>query len=146
MIEKLSYLQNLKNSMGEEMAEMMSEEITKVMDEQKYLEEQYASLIIQRGQLKGISNKAKLTEVKKEIEVSFNHTLTLSQKIANELKLSTVKLVRQLHENPDVAGNDKMIEKHKSNLIELITSVMEEKEKQLKFEAFETYIRTQLEE
>jgi len=39
-----------------------------------------------------------------------------------------------------------MIEKHKSNLIELITSVMEEKEKQLKFEAFETYIRTQLEE
>jgi hypothetical protein len=32
-------LQNLKNSMGEEMAEMMSEEITKVMDEQKYLEE-----------------------------------------------------------------------------------------------------------
>jgi hypothetical protein len=146
MIEKLSYLQNLKNSMGEEMAEMMSEEITKVMDEQKYLEEQYAALIIQRGQLKGISNKAKLTEVKKEIEVSFNNTLTLSQKIANELKLSTVKLVRQLHENPDVAGNDKMIEKHKSNLIELITSVMEEKEKQLKFEAFETYIRTQLEE
>lgn len=31
--------------MGEEMAEMMSEEITKVMDEQKYLEEQYAALI-----------------------------------------------------------------------------------------------------
>lgn len=70
MIDKLSYLQNLKNSMGEEMAEMMSEEITKVMDEQKHLEEQYAALITQRGQLKGISNKAKLTEVKKEIEVS----------------------------------------------------------------------------
>ena len=33
MIEKLRYLQNLKNSMGEEMAEMMSEEITKVMNE-----------------------------------------------------------------------------------------------------------------
>jgi len=65
MIEKLSYLQNLKNSMGEEMAEMMSEEITKVMDEQKDLEEQYATLITQRGQLKGISNKAKLNEVKK---------------------------------------------------------------------------------
>ena len=45
MIEKLTYLQNLKNSMGEEMAEMMSEEITKVTDEQKYLEEQYADLI-----------------------------------------------------------------------------------------------------
>jgi len=42
--------------------------------------------------------------------------------------------VRQLHENPDVAGNDKMIEKHKNNLIEIIHLVIEEKEKQNKFE------------
>ena len=70
MIEKLKYLVNLKNSMGEEMAEMMSDEITKVMDEQQALEQQYAQLITERGQLKGISNKAKLNEVKKEIEVS----------------------------------------------------------------------------
>ena len=62
--------------MGEEMAEMMSEEITKVMDEQKYLEEQYAALITQRGQLKGISNKARLMEVKKEIEVSLPKVIT----------------------------------------------------------------------
>ena len=33
MVEKLGYLDNLKNNMGEEMAEMMSEEISKVMDE-----------------------------------------------------------------------------------------------------------------
>jgi len=33
MTEKLNYLSRLKNNMGEEMAEMMSEEITKVMDE-----------------------------------------------------------------------------------------------------------------
>lgn len=39
MVEKLKYLQNLKNSMGEEMAEMMSEEITKVMNEQQNLEQ-----------------------------------------------------------------------------------------------------------
>lgn len=38
MVNKLSYLDNLKNNMGEEMAEMMSEEITKVMDEQRGLE------------------------------------------------------------------------------------------------------------
>lgn len=55
---------------------MMSEEITKVMDEQKYLEEQYAALITQRGQLKGISNKARLIEVKKEIEVSLPNVIT----------------------------------------------------------------------
>jgi len=33
MLEKLEYLDQLKNNQGEEMAEMMSEEITKVMDE-----------------------------------------------------------------------------------------------------------------
>jgi hypothetical protein len=33
MISKLTYLDNLKNNMGEEMAEMQSEEISKVMDE-----------------------------------------------------------------------------------------------------------------
>ena len=42
------------------MAEQMSEEITKVMDEQRDLEEEYARLVQQRDKLKGISNKAKL--------------------------------------------------------------------------------------
>ena len=70
MIQKLDYLGKLKNSMGEEMAEMKSEEITKVMNEQRDLEQEYAALITQRGQLKGISNKAKLDQTKKEIEVS----------------------------------------------------------------------------
>ena len=35
MTEKLEYLEQLKNNVGEEMAESMSEEITKVMDEQR---------------------------------------------------------------------------------------------------------------
>ena len=50
--------------MGEEMAEMMSEEITKVMDEQREMEQKYARLITERGELKGISNKHKLYETK----------------------------------------------------------------------------------
>jgi ribonucleotide reductase beta subunit family protein with ferritin-like domain len=75
MLDKLQYLQYLKNSMGEEMAEMMSEEITKVMNEQQDLEHQYAQLITQRGQLKGISNKNKLQEVKKDIEVGAHFLL-----------------------------------------------------------------------
>lgn len=64
MNEKLDYLDRLKNNMGEEMAEMMSEEITKVMDEQKLIEQRYARLITERGELKGISNKHKLHETK----------------------------------------------------------------------------------
>ena len=70
MLEKLDYLDQLKNNQGEEMAEMMSEEITKVMDEQRDLEIEYAQLVQQRDQLKGISNKMKLLETKEGIMVS----------------------------------------------------------------------------
>jgi hypothetical protein len=45
MILRLSYLDSLKANMGEEMAEQMSEEITKVMEEQKDLERTYAQLV-----------------------------------------------------------------------------------------------------
>jgi len=64
------YLDNLKSNMGEEMAEMMSEEITKVMEEQRDLETEYADLVVQRGELKGISNKHKLAQTKEDILVS----------------------------------------------------------------------------
>ena len=69
MNEKLHYLEMLRNNMGEEMAEMMSEEITKVMDEQRVIEMEYARLVQQRDQLKGITNKNQLEETKKEIMV-----------------------------------------------------------------------------
>lgn len=70
MIEKLNYLEMLKNNMGEEMAEMMSEEITKVMEEQRQIEAEYARLVQQRDQLKGITNKQRLEETKQDIMVS----------------------------------------------------------------------------
>ena len=70
MNEKLNYLEQLKNNMGEEMAEMMSEEITKVMEEQRNIEFEYARLVQQRDQLKGITNKHRLEETKQDIMVS----------------------------------------------------------------------------
>ena len=60
------------------------------------------------------------------------------------LKESTIKLCRQLHENPDVAGNDKMIERHKNNLITRIGEVIVEQEDRNKFEDFENYVRNEL--
>lgn len=70
MNEKLNYLELLKNNVGEEMAEMMSDEISKVMDEQRNIEMEYARLVQQRDQLKGITNKHRLEETKDEIMVS----------------------------------------------------------------------------
>ncbi len=73
MTQKLEFLDKLKNNMGEEMAEMMSEEITKVMDKQREIEEEYAQLVHQRDQLKGITNKHRLEETKKDIQVRYPH-------------------------------------------------------------------------
>ena len=75
MNEKLNYLEMLKNNVGEEMAEMMSEEITKVMDEQRNIEQEYGRLVQQRDQLKGITNKQRLEETKGDIVVSLSSNL-----------------------------------------------------------------------
>lgn len=48
----------------------MSEEITKAMDEQRSLEQKYASLVTKRGQLKGLSDKEELKKTKEQISVS----------------------------------------------------------------------------
>ena len=76
MNEKLNYLEMLKNNVGEEMAEMMSDEITKVMDEQRSIEMEYARLVQQRDQLKGITNKHRLEETKGEIMVSLQSAIS----------------------------------------------------------------------
>lgn len=91
MNQKLNYLEMLKHNMGGEQAEMMSDEITKVMDEQRSIELEYGRLVEQRDQLKGITNKRQLEETKQEIV-----------RIAGELKDSTRKLCRQLEKKPAV--------------------------------------------
>jgi len=65
------------------MAESMSEEITKVMNEQKSMEETYARLITERSTLKGISNKGRRAENTDQITT-----------VALNLKESTRKLCR----------------------------------------------------
>lgn len=71
-LEKLSYLDALKSNMGDEMAEMMSQEITRVMEQQRHLEKEYARLVTLRSELKGLSNKHKLQDIRQEILVSSN--------------------------------------------------------------------------
>ena len=133
MVEKLHYLEKLKNNMGEEMADMMSEEITKVMEEQHQIELEYAQLVEQRDQLKGITNKQRLEETKQDIMVSALHNgrnymterlrfplfmmapqfelhsfvtlFTCVQRVAKQLKDSTKKLCRQLQKKPAVEHN-----------------------------------------
>jgi hypothetical protein len=64
--------------------------------------------------------------------------------VAAELKQSTVKLCRQLHENPDVAGNEKMVQRHKDKLIEYIKELNDEMEGDLQYETFSKNIKSAL--
>lgn len=87
MVEKLHFLDKLKNNMGEEMADMMSDEISKVMEEQHSIELEYAQLVDQRDQLKGITNKHRLLETKDNIDVSLRKTFWILCKISTAKNL-----------------------------------------------------------
>lgn len=97
-IDKLMFLDTLKSNKGQEMSEMMSEEISRVMTEQRNLEKKYARLGEMRSKLKGLSNKEELKKTLEEIKQT-----------SKELKESTRALCRVLKDNPDIAGNQDKI-------------------------------------
>ena len=118
--------------MGQEMNEMMSEEISRVMGEQRALERQYASLIQRRGELKGLSKKNELEQTKQEI-------ITVSK----QLKDSTRALCRVLKDNPDVSGNLVKIKNDKGELTRVLTDLLEEL-KELTYSNFKNYVVSEL--
>jgi len=74
---------------------MLSDDVTKVMEEQHMLEGTYADLIAKRSELKGISKKPELMATKKQIN-----------EVAYKLKISTNDLCGKLADNPDSTGNN----------------------------------------
>ena len=52
------------------MSEMMGDEITRVMEEQKRLETDYAGYIEKRGNLKGLANQRLRIETQEMIQIS----------------------------------------------------------------------------
>lgn len=97
------------------MSEMMSEEISRVMTEQRELEQEYARLIQLRGELKGLSNKGELRETKQQI-----------QEVSRKLKESTRTLCRVLKDNPDVEGNQKKIQTDREQLTKCLVETLGE--------------------
>mmetsp|Transcript_44172 Transcript_44172/g.94708 ORF Transcript_44172/g.94708 Transcript_44172/m.94708 type:complete len:387 (-) Transcript_44172:203-1363(-) len=121
-LKKLSFLTSISSSAsvhGDELTQFMGDEISRIIQEQRDLEAKYEALIAQRGQLKGLCNKAQFVQTQLEI-----------QGIAHNLKESNKSLCRNLKENPNVAGNlqkmqaeraqvQEWLEETKSELIEL---------------------------
>jgi hypothetical protein len=115
------------------MSEMMSEEISRVMTQQRNLEKKYAILGQRRSQLKGLKNKQKLKETIEEIKDT-----------AKELKESTRALCRVLKDNPDINGNQVKIRDDRNDLIRVFDDLLRNM-KELSYAGFKEVVLDGLE-
>lgn len=96
-IKKLDIINSLnieEHPHKEELSDLVNDEISRIIEEQRRLQIKYQELIMQRSNLKNVTNKAKYKEIQSEIEET-----------ATSLRYATKVLCRNLKENPDVAEN-----------------------------------------
>lgn len=67
-------------------------------------------------------------------------TIEQIQQVSNKLRVSTRKLCRQLKDNPDVGGNQKLIKVYKSELITVSEDMMKFMAENQSFSEFKTYV------
>jgi len=109
-LKKLEFLTSISSSAsvhGDELTQFMGDEISRIIQEQRTLEKMYEELIAQRGQLKGLCNKAQCLKTQQEI-----------QDVAMRLKESNKTLCRNLKENPNVQGNLLKMQQERSQVQE----------------------------
>jgi exonuclease VII large subunit len=99
----------------QELSNMLGEEISRVIQEQRALEKKYEQLIEERRNMKGLSNRAKFQANEDEI-----------QRTANALRQSTKILTRNLQDNPNVEGNMHKIQSERSALETLLVNTAHE--------------------
>lgn len=119
-LEKLSLTGVITVDADEQAAELsrsVGDEISRVIQEQRQLEARFEVLISQRGVLKAMPNKTKYKENQTELH-----------EVANQLRLSTKVLCRNLKENPNVAGNMLKIQTERMQLQTLLSTCVVELE------------------
>ena len=104
-LKKLMLL-GLLNTKDDSSSELAGFEISKLLTEQRKLENNYADLVKVRASLTGISNKRKMLEIQKEI-----------MDVSKRLKESTKKLCRLFKENPDLESDAMKVGKERKDLI-----------------------------
>lgn len=104
-LKKLMLL-GLLNTKDDSSSELAGFEISKLLTEQRKLENNYAELVRVRATLTGISNKRKMLEIQKEI-----------MDVSKKLKESTKKLCRLFKENPDLESDAMKVSKERRDLI-----------------------------
>ncbi len=96
-VDKLEILGTMApefTSLRDELSQLASDEISRIIEEQRRLQARYEELIMQRSQMKNGSNKSKFKEIQTELE-----------EVATGLRYATKVLCRNLKENPNVAEN-----------------------------------------
>ncbi|ETV99970.1 hypothetical protein H310_07422 [Aphanomyces invadans] len=130
-IEKLSFLGSITPDIlqhREELSQVVGDEISRIIQDQRRLEAKYESLISQRSVLKGLANKSKFKENQRDI-----------QEVSRALRESTRSLCRNLKDNPNFGGNLMKIQYERQGLIDLL----EETKRELKsctYDALVTYV------
>ncbi|KDO21092.1 hypothetical protein SPRG_13801 [Saprolegnia parasitica CBS 223.65] len=117
-IEKLSFLGSITPDIlqhREELSQVVGDEISRIIQEQRRLEAKYESLISQRSVLKGLANKSKFKETQRDI-----------QEVSRALRESTRSLCRNLKDNPNFGGNLMKIQYERQALIDLLTETTRE--------------------
>jgi hypothetical protein len=111
-LEVLSVMAPEITAHKDELSQMVNDEISRIIEEQRNLQNRYEELILQRSQLKNVSNKAKYKEIQNEIEQT-----------ATRLRFATKILCRNLKENPNVAENILKIQKEREELQKLLIQI-----------------------
>jgi len=117
-LEKLSFLASITPDVmahRDELSQIVGDEITRIIQEQRGLELRYEELIAQRSSLKALSNKAKYKENQEQIK-----------EVARALRESTKELCRNLKGNPNIAENLSKIQTERSNLQNLLSKTLRE--------------------
>lgn len=117
-VEKLSFLDSITPDVlqhRDALSKFIGDEIQRTMSEQMQLEHRYQELLEQRAAMKGTHNKNKYKEVQDEI-----------QDISRALRESTNNLVRSLKENPNVSGNLIKVQRHRTELHDLLLRAIQE--------------------
>ncbi|DAZ96411.1 TPA: hypothetical protein N0F65_012492 [Lagenidium giganteum] len=131
-LEKMSFLGSITPDIlqhREELSQIVGEEISRIIQEQRQLEAKYEKLIAQRTVLKGLANKSKFKENQREI-----------QDVSRLLRESTKSLCRNLKENPNFAGNLMKIQQERESLLELLMQTLAELKKHGTFETLLSFV------
>mmetsp|Transcript_820 Transcript_820/g.2477 ORF Transcript_820/g.2477 Transcript_820/m.2477 type:complete len:403 (+) Transcript_820:400-1608(+) len=115
-VQKLTFLEAITPDVlqhRDELTKFVGDEISRIIREQRQLEQRYETLIAQRSALKGLANRSKYKFVQNKI-----------QEVARALRDSTKNLCRNLKDNPNISGNLLKIQRERQELIGILETTV----------------------